>query len=255
MISATQIKFIKSLHQKKSRIESKMFIAEGVKVVNDLILQGFNVKEIYATASYIHKYKSLISEKPFMIYEISDTQLERISTLSTPNEVVAICGMGAPDITPDDLKNKWCIVLDGINDPGNLGTIIRTAHWFGIDTIICSQNSVDIYNPKTVQSTMGSLAAVTVIYADLTDLLCKLAPLVSIFGTTLEGCPYRDYTYPKKGILLFGSESHGINADLYKYVHHKIVIPPVKPNNKPDSLNIAVSSGIILSELSSQKCL
>ncbi len=254
MINNTQIKFIKSLHQKKNRFENKVFIAEGIKIVNDLIENNFAIKELYATPSYLKTFHKLLEKKTYTVYEINEKTLSRISTLSSPNQVLAICKMIEYDLNLIDIKEKWHIVLDNINDPGNMGTIIRTAHWFGIDTIICSKDSVDVYNPKVVQSTMGSLAAVKIIYTDLRFFLSQINDKHSIWGSMLEGENFLKQRYPKSGLIIFGSESHGINKNLHAFIHYKISIGS-NSIRKPDSLNVSVSAGIILSELFRQKSL
>ena len=241
MITKNQFKYIQSLGQKKPRDADNVFIAEGPKLVNELLLSPIcNVTHIYAVSNWIAQNKQLQSE----IVEVTHEELEKISQLNTPNQVVAIAEKikwnGEPQV-----KNKVSLVLDTIQDPGNLGTIIRLADWFGIETIFCSNDSADIYNPKVVQSSMGSITRVRAEYMDLTDLL-KHNNEIRLYATVLDG---RDITKMEKlneGLIVIGNESKGISEEILKLSNVKITIP--KKGNA-ESLNVAVATGIILSHL------
>ena len=249
MLSTNKIKLINALKLKKGRTENNLFIAEGPKVVSDLMVNNYNIVELYATVPFIESYNNLLSEKRIDITEISEKELGRISGLKTPNQVLAVCKIKehCPDLK--EILSHWSFVLDGVNDPGNMGTIIRIAHWFNIRNIICASETVDIYNPKTVQSTMGSLAFVKTIYTDLKPFLKSLGTDFPLLGTFMSGQSIYDADLDKKGIIVFGSESHGISKEVSTLLNHRISIPSTNITSCPDSLNVAVSAGIISAEL------
>jgi len=243
MLGRSKIKYIQSLGQKKFRELEGTFIAEGPKVVEDLMESGTAIiKQLYAVKEWIKENKKLLVNTT--VVEITDAELKRISQLTTPNKVFAIVQQFEEDSAPV-IKNKITLALDGIQDPGNMGTLIRIADWFGIKQIICSKESADIYNPKVVQATMGSIARVKILYTDL-ELWLADQEDVGIYAATLEG---KSITVMKKiteGIIVIGNESKGINAAILKLATIKITIPK---KGKAESLNAAVAAGIILSHL------
>lgn len=249
MLSSNKIKFINALKIKKNRAENGLFIAEGPKVVSDLISNQYPVSELFATSAYIENNQVLLSEKKITLTEITEKELGRISALTTPNQVLALCKIKEHTLDLKELLSQWSFVLDGINDPGNLGTIIRIAHWFSIKNIICSQDTVDVYNSKTVQSTMGSLAFVKVIYTDLATFLNQVDTKVPVLGTFMKSKSIYDVDLKKQGLIVFGSESHGISKEIEKNISLKVSIPSTHCASHPDSLNVAVSAGIIAAEL------
>lgn len=238
MISKQQIKSIRSLHQKKYRDEAGLFIAEGPKVVSDLAGSKFRVKEVFAIKGF-----ELPAVERAVIREVSERELESISALSTPNQVLAVCEM--PDVKADIsvLKHELVLALDDIRDPGNLGTIIRIADWFGIHHILCSESCVDVFGPKVIQSTMGSIARVNVYYEDLNVALKKFK---DIYAAVLDGENIYSQKLPARGIVLIGNESKGVSEKLLKLVTHKISIP--KFSSGADSLNAAIATAVICSE-------
>ncbi len=248
MLSKNQLKFINSLKQKKFREEHQLFIAEGKKIVIELLQSSITVKQILATSSFLRNHKI---EKGIEFFEVKESELERISSLSTSNEVIAVCEIPKNELNTNSLKNKLTLVLDEIKDPGNLGTIIRIADWFGIETIICSENSVDAFNPKVVQATMGSITRIKIFYTDLVAFL-KNNNQQNIYGALLEG----ENIYTKKladnGLIVIGNESKGISAEVQKYISDKINIPSFshfKENKgEAESLNAAIATAIICSE-------
>lgn len=248
MLTAARIKLIKSLKNKSVRLSEGLFVAEGVKVVVDLINNNFDIVNLYAEDNFLKSHAVLLNNTPFKSFSINKTQLERISHLSSPNKVLAICRLPNNTVCANDLMDKWSFMADGINDPGNLGTLIRIAHWFGIKNIICSQGSVDVFNPKTIQSTMGSLSAVKVVYASLPDLLSDLNGSLPVCGADMNGDSLFNSSPGKAGIIVMGSESHGISQDVSAYISQKISIPLPEGHQGPDSLNVAVSAGIIAAE-------
>jgi len=245
MISKTYTKYIQSLHEKKFRDIENAFFAEGSKVVMDLLTSSKIVCErLLATADWLRENEQQIRKYSHVQLEVvEDFELEKISALSTPNKVLGVFKkMIDRPILP---KSTITLVLDTIQDPGNLGTIIRIADWFGIQAIICSENCVDRYNPKVVQSTMGSLARVEIIYTNLTDWLLKNRD-IKIFATALDGVGLQSIKGLKEAIIVIGNESKGISAEILELANEKLTIPKV---GGAESLNAAVATGIILSHI------
>ncbi len=243
VLSANKIKFIRSLSQKKYRDEHQLFIAEGEKIVEEALRSGYNVKEVYY-------------EK-----EIGKDAMERISCLSSPSPVLAV--IEKPDFTPDSILHKIAgnnssgrkplyLALDGVKDPGNLGTIIRVADWFGIDAIFASPGSVEVYNPKVVQATMGAIFRKQVIYTDLAQVCRKFLDAgLPVYGTFLDGKNlYENLPEDKKqGLIVMGSESFGISPQLEALIDNKLLIPPYPSDAvTSESLNVAIATAIICAE-------
>lgn len=247
MLSKNKIKFLNSLKLKKFRDEHQQFIAEGDKLVRDLISGNFQIHEIFATNKWLEKN---ILPKSIIINEITEEELNRISQLSTPNQVLAVAKYQTTEINFNEIFNNLTLMLDEIKDPGNMGTIIRIADWFGISNIICSEDTVDTYNPKVVQSTMGSIARVNVYYTNLVELLKKTPENTPVFGTLLTGENIYEQDLSKNGIIIVGNESRGISDDLQQYITHKLLIPSYAQNadNKAESLNASVATAIICAE-------
>jgi TrmH family RNA methyltransferase len=243
MLSKTQLKYIQSLGQKKSRDEEGLFIAEGPKVVDEFLTQpAITVRQVYALKNWVDKNKEKIGSTE--LYEIDETELGRISQLKTPNQVLSVVKKFKTNETPD-LKNKITLALDTIQDPGNMGTIIRIADWFGVKNIICSKDSADIYNPKVVQATMGSISRVNIFYTDLQKWLSENKS-ISIYATALSGKPANIIGKLKEGIIIIGNESKGVHDEILAAVSEKISIPRI---GEAESLNAAVATGIILSHI------
>ena len=238
MISNNEIKYIKTLHQKKYRDAEGLFIVEGIKVVEELIQSDFEVEKIFGTQDILEKLGAKGEE-------ISLKELERISMQQSPSGVLALVKQKHFDLDIDSIENKFSILLCNANDPGNLGTIIRLADWFGIDQIICSENSVDMYNPKVVQSSMGSIFRVAVVYSNLEKLLKEVKSTVPIYGAFMEGENLYNIEKLKKGLVVFGSESHGIPEEIEQLVKIKFTIPKI---GRAESLNLAVAVAITCSE-------
>ena len=234
MISKNQIKLIRSLELKKNRRRENLFVAEGPKVVGDLLRAGYQPYAIFST-----------TERP-NAQLITDDELQRISFLQHPQEVLAIFHI--PEDTLISHPTHLCLALDGVQDPGNVGTIIRIADWFGIETIYCSLDTVDVYNPKVVQATMGSLAHVQIIYTDLVELLKNVN--VHIYGTLLDGENiYQQELDSHQGIIVMGNEGNGISPEVRKLITHRLLIPNFhKKKETADSLNVAIATAITCSE-------
>jgi RNA methyltransferase, TrmH family len=242
MVSRPQLKYIQSLGQKKYRDEAGVFVAEGPKLVKELV-QNRNVElsQIFALSEWIEENKDLL--KSIDVTAIDETELGRISQLKTPNKVLAI--VKKFETNEPQVKNTISLVLDTIQDPGNLGTIIRIADWFGITQIICNTECADIYNSKVVQATMGSIARVNVFYTDVFVWL-KHQSGTRIYAAMLEGKDVTKMNAIREGLIIIGNESIGIDKDLLPLANEKISIPR---RGSAESLNAAVATGIILSHL------
>ena len=234
MLSRNQIKFIKSLKQKKFRLQHQLFVVEGEKIVNDFLNSDWKIEQIYATKEWEGD-----------AVEVSIKELERISSLKTPNKVLAIIKMPQRKSV---ISGNLVLALDAIKDPGNLGTIIRLADWFGIQHIICSQNCVELYNPKVVQATMGSLCRIQVQYLNLKSTLENMTDY-DICAAVMDGKSIFSVEKSEKRIILMGSESHGISTELLEIAHQRVTIPKSE-NSQAESLNVANACGIILAHLS-----
>jgi TrmH family RNA methyltransferase len=231
VINNREIKLINSLKRKKNRIEEGLFVVEGEKNVEELLHSNFQILEIYATNNWNSEVEH---------HKISEKDLGRVSSLSTPNKVIALVKIPKQESINTNITS---IVIDGVNDPGNLGTIIRTANWFGINQVICSNNSVDKFNPKAIMASMGSIFKTDVFYTDLKNYLKESK--LPIYGALLEGDSIYDTSFNDPSILLLGSESHGISIDLIPSITHKTTIPG---NESTESLNLGVSAAIYCSE-------
>lgn len=251
MLSKNQIKYINALKLKKQRAELQLFVAEGAKIVPELMHSEINVKQVYATADFIARHTFA---KEMECVEVKASELERISSLTTPNEVLAVCEIPHYELSVDTLKNKLTLVLDDIKDPGNMGTIIRIADWFGMEQIICSNESADIYNSKVVQATMGSIARVKVHYVDLPVFLKAASKEVQlpVYGALLDGENVYSEKLSTEGFIVIGNESRGIGEQVLPFITHKINIPSfskLKSNRgEAESLNAAIAASIICSE-------
>ncbi|WP_179374937.1 TrmH family RNA methyltransferase [Winogradskyella wichelsiae] len=236
MLSKNQIKLIKSLSQKKGRQQNRLFIVEGIKGISEFLKSDYTLKHLYTTQSLFEAPQRLISE-------ISEADLKKITALKNPNTALAIFEI------PEQIsaQEKGLIVaLDDVRDPGNLGTIIRLCDWYGIKNLICSYNTVDCYNSKVVQATMGSLTRVNVQYVDLPNYLgsCK----TDVFGTFLNGENIYTTTLPTEGLIVLGNEANGISEAIEAKVGRKITIPQFGTVKATESLNVANATAILLSE-------
>jgi TrmH family RNA methyltransferase len=254
MLTKNQIKHISSLSVKKYREINREFIAEGVKVVSELIKSRYTVKKIFCTGEWSQNNDAYFSSGKFDMEVISLKELERISLLTTPNQVLAIAEIPEKSIAKINTAKELVLALDEIKDPGNLGTIIRTADWFGIKKIICSENTVDIYNPKVIQSTMGSLFRVEIAYMDLVEFLNNQKP-AKIYGALLDGESIYNKELADNGIIVIGNESNGISEKIIPLITDKLFIPRSASGNQfnfPESLNASVATALICYEFSRQ---
>ncbi|MGZ3861603.1 MAG: TrmH family RNA methyltransferase [Bacteroidia bacterium] len=247
MLSAARIKNINRLHQKKFRKELGLFIAEGPKVVAEFLHSDIKITEIYGLEKWISANKALLNEKKCAFEVISEAELGRISGLQAPNEVFAVCNLPEAKHDVIDRNASLFLYLDGIADPGNMGTIIRMAEWYGLTQVFMSEASTEVYSPKVVQSSMGSVSRVKSYYLPL-EKLTAITGKVEIWGAELKGENVYTASLPEKCILVIGSESHGIGAGTKKNLNKSISIPSAKVS-KTESLNAAVATSVILSEI------
>lgn len=244
MLSKSQISFIKSLHQKKYRKESGIFIIEGIKSIVEFIQSNYQIHSIY----YLPQYRSLLPtlSANINLFEVNNAELDKISTLQAPQGVLGMIKIPEASVfNAEMLKNTFTLVLDGLQDPGNLGTIIRTADWFGFKQILCSLNTVEVYNPKTVQATMGSLSRIQVWYEDL-PMVLKTSP-VPLFGAVLDGNSVYKTDWGTEGLVILGNEGQGISAEVLKLITNPVTIPRI---GGAESLNVAISAAILCADIS-----
>ncbi|MFV0605981.1 MAG: TrmH family RNA methyltransferase [Niabella sp.] len=242
MISKAEVKYIQSLYQKKFRQQENLFIAEGPKIIEEALNNPVaRIKKIFATQDWIDVKDN--QSHQINVTAVSDADLKRISQLKTPNQVLALVEI--PKNTMVLNKKVLSLVLDGIQDPGNMGTIIRIADWFGITQIICSDDCADVYNHKVVQASMGSIFRAEIFYTDLSAWI-PLQKESIIYGAMLEGIPLKSYGCISNGLLVIGNESKGIRAPIVPYLSQKITIERF---GQAESLNAAVATGIILSHI------
>lgn len=237
MVSKNQIKLITGLQQKKYRKEHELFFAEGIKVVEELLRSDFELRHLYTTEDI---FKQVPLDK---ITIIDEAELKKISALATPNTCLALFAIPVEKPLTD---NGLIVALDDVRDPGNLGTIIRLCDWFGITQLVCSEQCVDVYNPKVVMSTMGSLSRVNVVYTNLAAYLEK-TPL-PVYGTFMDGENIYAQSLTQEGVIVLGNEANGISAPIENRISHKIAIPRFGNLQQAESLNVATATAIILSE-------
>ena len=246
MISKNQLKYIRQLEQKKYRRREGVFVAEGTKVVGDL-LQRYRPEAVFATADW----QAPAGITPQLV---TDDELRRISFLQHPQQVLALfplpvnCQPSTVNSKPSTPNSDLSLALDGVQDPGNLGTIIRIADWFGISTIICSEDTVDAWNPKVVQATMGSIARVNIIYLNLPDFLDTLPADFPVYGTFLDGDNIYNQELTPNGLIIMGNEGNGISEAVRSKVNRRLLIPDFHQGPTADSLNVAIATAITCSE-------
>ena len=248
MLSKSQIKRLRSLQRKKERKNTGLYVVEGKKIVEEIIDSSNDWLELYATSCWFRehsKYEGLDNS-----FEISEKELAQVSTLKTPNEVLLVLKQKDEIDLTEVQSDKIILALDGVKDPGNMGTIIRLAAWFGVKYVLCSSDCVDQYNPKTVQSAMGSINSVQLHYGDLAQMLSDLNSH-QIYACDLDGASIYKTDLSEQSILLMGSESHGISDEILHMANQKITIPSFS-NSGIDSLNVATATAIVLSEFRSR---
>lgn len=236
MVTKNQINLIRKIKRKRTRREKKLFIVEGKKSIDEFLTSNYELYKIYSTHPNEFNSENIVN--------ISSSELSKLSSLKKPNKHIAIFHQKDQVLQ----KQNFYLLFDRINDPGNLGTIIRTCHWFGVDQIICSVDSVDCFNSKVVQSSMGSLSKVNVVYTDLIKFM--KATNKKIIGTSLNSKSISDYSFQNfDGIIVFGSESNGISREIKKEINDYISIPKTVSNSSAESLNLSISVAIFLSKI------
>ncbi len=250
MLKKTTISFILSLQKKKTREKEKLFVIEGDKLVNEFLETKTTVRILVAKPEFIKSLSPIYRQNISEIIPASYDELKRISSLKTPHNALAVIEMPEKKTDHPAAGNVLTVALDSVQDPGNLGTIIRAAAWFGIKNIFCSKNSVDVYNPKVIQSSMGALLHVNVFYVDLGKLLeSAYKDGIKIYGALMKGKSIYSCRLSGKGFILLGNESKGISPDLLPYITDKIMVPgPRKKSPGIDSLNVSMAATVIFSE-------
>ena len=238
MISKNQVKLIRQLEQKKYRQREGLFVAEGPKVVGDL-MRRWQPATVFATDDYT-------PPTAMEVQRVTADELRRISLLQHPQQVLALFPLPASARTKNN--QTLMLALDGVQDPGNLGTIIRIADWFGIDDIVCSEDTADAWNPKVVQATMGSIARVNISYTNLPALLDRLPADTPVYGTLLDGDNIYSQPLSARGIIVMGNEGNGLSAEVRRRVTHRLLIPSFREGDGAESLNVAVATAIVCSE-------
>ncbi len=242
MISRNLIKLVRSLEQKKARTAERLFVAEGPKAVGDLMRTAEPV-ELLATREWMERNPGANATVA------TPEELRRASLLQHPQQVIALFPLPEerkPD--PKEAAGKLCLALDGVQDPGNVGTIIRVADWFGIDTIVCSPDTADTYNPKVVQATMGSIARVQVCRANLPELFSRRPDGTPVYGTLLDGSDIYAEKLARNGYIVMGNEGRGLSPEVRKCVTHRLLIPCFAAAHGADSLNVAIATAVVCSE-------
>ena len=243
MLSKNKVKYIRSLELKKNRKEEQAFVAEGHKLVAELI-GHFSCSLLLATRTWLESHPAIPADE---IIEVTQEELTRASLQKSPQDVLAVFKQPDYPMNPEVVNQSLCLALDDIQDPGNLGTIIRIADWFGIEHIFCSQNTVDVYNPKTIQATMGALARVKVHYCNLPELITSLQ--TPVYGTFLDGTNIYRETLSSNGLIIMGNEGNGITEKVESLVNKRLYIPNYPPHRETsESLNVAMATGIICAE-------
>lgn len=255
MISSARSKLLRSLQHKKFRDQHRLFLVEGEKMVGELMHndpdERFKVREVFATPDWIYRNKNREQSPDIEVIEASQAEIKKVSNLVSPQAVLALVQMPGIPLEIEELLHVPVLAFESIRDPGNLGTIMRTADWFGIEHLVCTPDSTDVYNPKVIQATMGAYARVKVHYHDLSTLL--ESPSMNeklVYGTFLEGENIYETSLDSAPLILFGNESHGLSAQLESKIQKKISIPSFSTFGKSsESLNVASSVAVVCSEI------
>lgn len=245
-ISKSKVNLLATLSKKKFRLKEGLFIAEGWKSVSDLLNSRYEVAYIVGTSEWYEKHRDNLPSG-VIFYESTEGDLKKISSLTTAAPVIGVFRLSEDEKDLNLDTESIVLLLDGIQDPGNLGTIIRTVDWFGIRKIFASQDTVDVYNPKTIMATMGSLSRVEVVYTDLKGLI-ESHPELPVYGTLLSGKNIYSSDLRKKGFIVMGNEGNGISECIKGKVTDALTVPPVDNVSHPDSLNVGTATAIVLSE-------
>ena len=244
MIGKGKISSITRLHQKKFRDESGLFIVEGIKSVDDLLRSSFEVQELLATDTWVGEHESEVTAVDLTM--VTHAEMERISAWKNPQPVMAVARIPHYNIA-DIRQDQPLLMLDDLRDPGNMGTIIRTADWFGIRQLVCSQTTVELYNPKVIQATMGSFTRVKVYYTNLESFIDNNLKERRVLGAFLEGTPVQRFDFQPSDVIVIGNEANGITEAVARKINAKILIDsPVKSADKAESLNASIAAAIMM---------
>ncbi len=252
MISKNRLKYVRSLEMKKYRKAEGVFVAEGHKLVDDL-LDVFECKYLAATSEWLSANAAWVDRQRrsgVEVDEVTDEELKRASFQETPQQVLAVFKQLTYEVDVNEVARKQlCLVLDDVQNPGNLGTIVRLADWFGIEHIFCSKGCADIYNPKTVQATMGGIARVQVHEADLPELLSRLDKDIPVYGTFLDGENMYGKELENRGLIVMGNEGKGVSKEVAAFVTERLYIPNYPEGRETsESLNVAIATAIVCAE-------
>jgi TrmH family RNA methyltransferase len=250
MISKNRLKYVRSLEMKKYRKADGVFVAEGRKLVGDL-LDVFECTYLVATADWLSANASWVErQRGVEIDEVTEDELRRVSFQDTPQQVLAVFKQPVYSVDVNEVaKKQLCLALDDVQNPGNLGTIVRLADWFGIEHIFCSKGCADIYNPKTVQATMGGIARVQVHYVDLPEMLSSLERGIPVYGTFLDGDNMYQKTLENRGLIVMGNEGKGVSQEVEALVTERLYIPNYPEGRETsESLNVAIATAIVCAE-------
>ena len=250
MLSKNRSKFILSLRNKKERDKERLFVIEGDKIVREFLSAGEPVRYLYASEGFLKSLTPVLLKNVNETGEVNENELRQISSLKTPHNALAVIPFTEKHFDADKILGSTCAALDVVQDPGNLGTIIRAAAWFGIKNIICSKDCADVYNPKTVQASMGAILHVNVWYRNLRDILILAnSKEVPVYGAVLEGDSIYDKKTGESGIILLGNESKGISDELMPLITDRIKIPGIGTAMPGiESLNVGMAASVIFSE-------
>ena len=255
MLTKNKVKFIISLHKKKARDDEQLYVIEGDKLVKEFLMAEIPLRMLVAKPEFIKALSPDLLKYTDEIEPAGYEELKRISILKTPHNALAVVPIPETKTDPDKILKDLCVALDFIQDPGNLGTIIRAAAWFGIKSIVCSKNCVDVFNPKVIQASMGAILNVRVHYYDLVKFLGKARHIgLKVYGTLLDGTSIYTSKLGKEGVILLGNESKGISDDLRPYITTKLIIPKfTSAIHGIDSLNVGMAASVVFSEFARRK--
>ena len=243
MITKNQIKYINSLQQKKFRVENQSFIVEGAKSVLELLKSDFIIEMLFVTEAFFEEHQNFLANLPIQVEITTQTDLEKAGSFSSNNAALAVVKTKEnEELLVKD--NEFALILDDIRDPGNLGTIIRVADWYGIHKLICSDSTVDFYNPKVISATMGSFTRTNLYYTDLEEFIKNQS--VNIYGTLLNGNNIHETKFSNSGYIVIGNEANGISESIEKLITHKITIPRF---GEAESLNAGIATAVVLDNL------
>ncbi len=242
MVSKSKIKFVKSLQVKKYRKQEQSFVVEGAKSVAELLRSDFHTVWLAASEGFIERHQKILSNKKIEAVTANANELSQLGSFQTNDAAIAIAQM-KPNVFPR-IENEFCLMLDDLRDPGNLGTIIRTADWYGIKNIIASEETADFYNSKTIGATMGSFCRVAIFYTNPPEFFKNNS--LPVFGAFMDGADVHQINFGKSGMIVIGNESNGISEEVSRSVQHRIMIPKI---GKAESLNAGIATGIILDNI------